>query len=46
MTVTEVMNLTSDKDGVKKAGVCFDMASVVGVEDTMKLIDAGNFAKE
>lgn len=36
----------TDKDGVKKAGVCFDMASVVGVEDTMKLIDAGNFAKE
>ena len=36
----------TDKDGVKKAGVCFDMASVAGVEDTMKLIDAGNFAKE
>lgn len=29
----------------EKAGVCFDMATVAGVEDTMQLISAGNYAK-
>lgn len=29
-----------------KAGVCFDPATVTGVEDSMRLVDAGNFAQE
>lgn len=33
-------------DGAKKAGVCFDMATVKGVEKTMVLVDAGNYSIE
>ncbi len=38
--------VTAENASGEKAGVCFDMATIAGVEDSMQLVDAGNFAQE
>lgn len=41
---TKCQTVTNSKG--EKAGVCFDMATVKGVEDKMQLVHAGEFGKE